>query len=123
MINIRTPHDVTFFIDNKTGTPSKINYSKVLLKGVKFDEVTAYMISRNGYSADDTARVIIYLQDVNPRTGWDIKPQDFFIFGDIPYSGESLKALKMQHRVHIVRSVTRKTNSIPMLHHIEVVGG
>lgn len=122
-MNIRSPHNVTFIVDDGTGQPNKPHYTKMLLKGVKYDDITAYMIGRYGYQPDDKARVIIYLDSVSPKDGWWIKPKDFFVFGDIAYNGETITELKKLYPIHVVKSATVKKNSIRCLHHVEVIGG
>lgn len=122
MANIRTPHNITLLHDDGTGTPGTPHYSAFCLEGMKIDEISARMVAQYGYSADDKARVIIYLRDVRPREGWEVAVGDYFIPGLVDVGDVDITALKKAHTVYKVTNMTTKTVGLPILHHIELTG-
>lgn len=121
-MNIRTPHNVTIL--HNVGTEGKPEYIYFYLYGVKLDGINARMVARNGYNSADSMRMIIYLTDVQPSLDtWKINKNDYFCEGIVEPTPTDLAAWKKTHNVFKVSSMTKKTTTIPMLHHIEVTGG
>ena len=120
-MDIRTPHDVT--VMRNTGTTAAPVWEHFHLEGVKVDAITGKMARDNGYSQDDTMRLLVYLEDVRPSVeDWAISRGDYFTDDLCTPPATPGEWKKANPRVWQVTQIRPRTALAPVLRHLEITG-
>jgi hypothetical protein len=119
---MRTPHNAT--VMRNIGTKAVPIWEWFQLEGVKIDDVTGRVAARLGYDRDDTMRMLVYLDFVEAsREDWDIPVGSYFTDSlCTPPATPGLWKKEKPDRVWQVTSTRTRTNTAPVLYHLEISG-